>query len=92
MECIWGGRGSEDDERRLTYNIGTGVVSLVAGTVVVLGPVLQLDGRVRTGSGCAGEGVDLVALVAGLDFSHVGDDLLGEFTLGCWVCRARQNS
>lgn len=51
-------------------------------------PVFQLNGGVAAGGDSAGEGVNLVALVAGINLGHVVDNLLGELALFIGVCNA----
>lgn len=65
------------------HNICAGVERLVFAIVliVVICPVLELDGRVGPGSDTAGDGADLVALVARLDLGHVANNLLSEVAL-----------
>lgn len=68
----------------MAYNIGAGIERFVLAAVLalVISPVRELDGGVGARGGGAGEGGDLVALVARLDLGDVLDDLLRELALG----------
>ena len=81
-------KGGGNGRREGTYHVGAGVELLVGRVVVlVVGPVLELDGGVGAGldRGDAGE---LVALVAGLDLGDGLDDLGLEVTgrIGVYAC------
>lgn len=66
-----------------THNIGACIKSLVVAALLLLvvGPVLELNGGVGAGSDRAGKGANLVALVARFDLGHVADNLLGKVAL-----------
>lgn len=68
----------------VAYDIGAGIERLVLAAVLalVVSPIGELDGGVGACGGGAGEGGDLVALVARLDLGDVLDDLLRELALG----------
>lgn len=67
----------------MSYDISTNVERLILSVVLILviGPIFKLDGRIGACRHAAGDGVDLVALVAGLELRHVVYHLLCELTL-----------
>ena len=71
-----------------TYNIGASVelLPLVVVLALVVGPVLELKGGVGAGSDGAGDVLEEVALVAGLNLGDVGYNLRLEGVDGDGVC------
>lgn len=74
---------------RDAYDVGTSEERLVVAVVLTLelGPVLHLDGGIRSGSDAL-QPLELITLVAGIDVGDVGDDLVVKVGLGSGVCGA----